>query len=149
MFKLSRKIFLNRTIIVGFILIVLIIFFGVATPKNVFISWPSISTILKVTPQFALMTIGLGLILIVGEIDLSIGSIYAFSSVIFKVRVCDTAGAGDMFGGAFTYGLLQKWNLKKIATFANAVAAFGISHTRENKYPTRSKIEKLLQEANT
>ena len=41
----------------------------------------------------------------------------------FKVEVVDTTGAGDVFHGAFAYGLLSGWELDRIAEFANAVAA--------------------------
>ncbi len=41
----------------------------------------------------------------------------------FKVKTVDTTGAGDVFHGAFIYGLLKKWSLKRIAQFANACAA--------------------------
>ncbi|KPL03641.1 MAG: hypothetical protein AMJ73_05960 [candidate division Zixibacteria bacterium SM1_73] len=41
----------------------------------------------------------------------------------FPVKVVDTTGAGDVFHGAFIYGLLEKWDLKKIARFACATAA--------------------------
>ena len=41
----------------------------------------------------------------------------------YKVDVVDTTGAGDVFHGAFIYGLLQDWPLEKTAEFANAVAA--------------------------
>jgi sulfofructose kinase len=41
----------------------------------------------------------------------------------FKIKTADTTGAGDVFHGAFVYGLLQKWNLKDIIVFASAVAA--------------------------
>ena len=41
----------------------------------------------------------------------------------FKVTVEDTTGAGDVFHGAFIYGLLQGWGLEDIARFANAAAA--------------------------
>jgi ribokinase len=46
-----------------------------------------------------------------------------FRSPGFSVRVVDTTGAGDVFHGAFIYGLLKKWDLKKTAQFANACAA--------------------------
>lgn len=39
------------------------------------------------------------------------------------VQVVDTTGAGDVFHGAFIYGLLQNWSGSAIARFANAVAA--------------------------
>lgn len=46
-----------------------------------------------------------------------------FHSLGFKVKVVDTTGAGDVFHGAFIYGLLKGWSLKKTAEFANACAA--------------------------
>jgi sulfofructose kinase len=39
------------------------------------------------------------------------------------VDVVDTTGAGDVFHGAFLYGLLQGWEARDILVFANAVAA--------------------------
>jgi sulfofructose kinase len=41
----------------------------------------------------------------------------------FRVKVVDTTGAGDVFHGAFAYGFLQGWNLKKTVEFASAVSA--------------------------
>jgi sulfofructose kinase len=46
-----------------------------------------------------------------------------FHSPGFPVEVVDTTGAGDVFHGAFIYGLLEKWDLKKTARFACATAA--------------------------
>ena len=41
----------------------------------------------------------------------------------FLVDVVDTTGAGDVFHGAFLYGLLQGWEAGDILLFANAVSA--------------------------
>jgi sulfofructose kinase len=46
-----------------------------------------------------------------------------FHSPGFPVKVVDTTGAGDVFHGAFIYGLLKRWDLKKTTKFANACAA--------------------------
>ncbi|UCG10957.1 MAG: hypothetical protein JSU72_10280 [Deltaproteobacteria bacterium] len=46
-----------------------------------------------------------------------------FHSPGFRVKVIDTTGAGDVFHGAFIYGLLKRWSLKRTARFANACAA--------------------------
>jgi ribokinase len=46
----------------------------------------------------------------------------SFHIPAFQVKVVDTTGAGDVFHGAFTYGLLKGWDARKTAEFATAVA---------------------------
>lgn len=46
-----------------------------------------------------------------------------FTIPAFEVAVMDTTGAGDVFHGAFIYGLLQDWTAVETAVFASAVAA--------------------------
>ncbi len=41
----------------------------------------------------------------------------------FPVEAVDTTGAGDVFHGAFAYGLTQGWNTERCAEFAGAAAA--------------------------
>jgi sulfofructose kinase len=41
----------------------------------------------------------------------------------FKVPVLDTTGAGDVFHGAYIVGLLQDWDLRRVALFSTAVSA--------------------------
>ncbi len=41
----------------------------------------------------------------------------------YAVHAVDTTGAGDIFHGAFLYGLSQNWPLDRMITFANAAAA--------------------------
>lgn len=41
----------------------------------------------------------------------------------FKVDVVDTTGAGDVFHGAYIFGLLKGWDLRTVATFCTAVSA--------------------------
>jgi sulfofructose kinase len=47
----------------------------------------------------------------------------SFQTPAFRVKAVDTTGAGDVFHGAYIYGLLQKWELPKVVEFASAVAA--------------------------
>ena len=42
-------------------------------------------------------------------------------------EVVDTTGSGDIFGGAFAYGLLQGYDLEKAITFANIAAGLSVS----------------------
>ena len=44
-----------------------------------------------------------------------------------KVNAVDTTGAGDIFHGAFTYGLSCGWSLENILRFANATAAISVT----------------------
>ena len=46
-----------------------------------------------------------------------------FHTPAFQVDVVDTTGAGDVFHGAYIFGLLQGWELETIAIFASAAAA--------------------------
>lgn len=46
-----------------------------------------------------------------------------FYSPAFVVNCVDTTGAGDIFHGAFCYGVLAGWPMGRILTFSNALAA--------------------------
>lgn len=64
----------------------------------------------------------------------------------FSVRSVDTTGAGDVFRGAFIYGVLGRWPMERTLRFANAAAA--ISCTRlgaMNGVPSREEVTRLGQ----
>ena len=44
-----------------------------------------------------------------------------------RSKVIDTNGAGDVFHGAFVYGILRNWPLDKTCEFANKIAALKCS----------------------
>lgn len=63
----------------------------------------------------------------------------------FVVTTVDTTGAGDVFHGAFAYGLLQEWNIDRILDFANAMAALNCMRVgARGGIATRDEAEKLM-----
>lgn len=65
----------------------------------------------------------------------------------YFVDVINGLGAGDSFGGAFCYGLLQGWDLEKILRFANVAGAI-VASRREcsTAMPTTAEVETILKE---
>ncbi|MFN2225099.1 MAG: carbohydrate kinase family protein [Anaerolineae bacterium] len=63
----------------------------------------------------------------------------------FRVDAVDTTGAGDAFHGAFLYGMLQGWDLRRVATFANAAAALNCQTLGGRRgLPGRAEVDDLL-----
>lgn len=46
-----------------------------------------------------------------------------FRQEAFRVKAVDTTGAGDVYHGAYIYGLLQEWEMFECMRFASAAAA--------------------------
>jgi sulfofructose kinase len=69
-----------------------------------------------------------------------------FYSPGFVVETVDTTGAGDVFHGAFIYGLIAGWDMERILNFSNAMAglnctAFGA----RGGISTQAEAEKLMR----
>lgn len=62
-----------------------------------------------------------------------------------RVDVINGLGAGDGFGGALCFGLLQGWNLERILRFANVAGAI-VATRREcsTAMPTTAEVEQIL-----
>lgn len=64
----------------------------------------------------------------------------------FSVVVFDTTGAGDVFHGAFIYGLLMNWDLERTTTFANAAAALSCRELSGTKgIPSLDEVMELVE----
>ncbi|MBG6214369.1 MAG: 5-dehydro-2-deoxygluconokinase [Cryobacterium sp.] len=63
----------------------------------------------------------------------------------YFVDVVNGLGAGDGFGGALCYGLLQGWPLRRVLQFANVAGAI-VASRREcsTAMPTTSEVEHIL-----
>jgi sugar/nucleoside kinase (ribokinase family) len=72
------------------------------------------------------------------------GNVKTIEVPAFRVDVKDTTGAGDVFHGAFIYGLLRKWDLEKVALFANACAAIKCTRIGPRSSPTFREVEEFL-----
>ena len=71
----------------------------------------------------------------------------SFHTPTFPVEVVDTTGAGDVFHGAFIFGLLQEWRLEKTAEFASAVAALSCTRLGGRAgIPDLKGVERFLRD---
>lgn len=63
----------------------------------------------------------------------------------YAVRCRDTTGAGDVFHGAFAFGLLQGWPTLRILEFSNAVAGLNSESVgARGGIPTQAAAEALM-----
>lgn len=59
-----------------------------------------------------------------------------------SVQAVDTTGAGDIFHGAFTYGILRKRSLSKTLKLATRAAGLSVQHVGgRNSIPTLAAVE--------
>ena len=64
----------------------------------------------------------------------------------FAVEVVNGLGAGDSFGGALCYGLLQGWDLQRILRFANIAGAIVASRLEcSTAMPTYDEVHKIME----
>lgn len=64
----------------------------------------------------------------------------------YFVNVVNGLGAGDSFGGALCYGLLQEWPLRRIFQFANVAGAI-VAGRREcsTAMPTTAEVDEIVR----
>lgn len=59
-----------------------------------------------------------------------------------EVDTLDTTGAGDIFRGAFAYGVTQGWEIEECVEYANCIAAMHCTRMgNASAIPTKSEIE--------
>jgi len=61
-----------------------------------------------------------------------------------KVKAVDTVGAGDAFMGGISYGILQGWDIKKVAEFGNACGAYKATQKGTRASGNLKNIQKYL-----
>ncbi len=66
----------------------------------------------------------------------------------FSVKVMDTTGAGDVYHGAYIYGLLQGWNMPECMRFASAVSALKCTEIGGRKgIPSLDKVKAFIKQS--
>jgi len=78
-----RNFFSNRASSVFLVFIVLFAFFSFFSPEHRFIRPENLGILMAEGSEFCIVVLGVGLLMICGEFDLSIGSILVFCSFIF------------------------------------------------------------------
>ncbi len=64
----------------------------------------------------------------------------------FLVEAVDTTGAGDVFHGAFIYGLLAGWEMPRVLDFSNALAGLNCTALgARGGIASRGEAEKLMR----
>jgi 5-dehydro-2-deoxygluconokinase len=64
----------------------------------------------------------------------------------YAVEVVNGLGAGDSFGGALCYGLIQGWDLQRILRFANIAGAIVASRLEcSTALPTYDEVSKIME----
>jgi 5-dehydro-2-deoxygluconokinase len=67
----------------------------------------------------------------------------------YFVDVVNGLGAGDSFGGAFCFGLLQGWPMERILKFANVAGAIVASRLEcSTAMPSQAEVEEILKGMN-
>ena len=79
-----------------------------------------------------------------GSVGMEDGETYILPAI--PIEAVDTTGAGDVYHGAFIYGLLQGWDLRERMRFANAAAGLKCRMLGGRAgIPERSQIQQALE----
>ena len=64
----------------------------------------------------------------------------------YSVNAYDSVGAGDLFGAAYSYGLVHKWNMPTCAKFATVFSALSLEKYKGfKKYPSIEEVSKTIE----
>jgi simple sugar transport system permease protein len=67
--------------------IITFLIFSIFTPDNIFLDPRNLASIAKLTPEIGVVALGIGILMIAGEFDLSIASIIPFCSYIYTLLI--------------------------------------------------------------
>ncbi len=95
------KIYLDRPELAGIVLLALLVALFEITSGGFFLSYENMRGVLGLLPEVALVAIGVTILMIAGEFDISVGSVFALAPMVMAVSM----GAGVPFAPAVLLGL--------------------------------------------
>ena len=107
------KIYLEKPELAGIILLIALVAFFEARSAGAFLSYQNVRGMLGLLPEVGMVTIGFAILMICGEFDLSVGSVFALMPMCIALML----NAGVPFWAAFCLGLL-------IAAFVGFINGF-------------------------
>jgi simple sugar transport system permease protein len=100
--KRALKIYLEKPELAGILLLVVLMAFFEFRSNGIFLSSQNIRGVLGLLPEVGAVTIGFAMLMICGEFDLSVGSVFA----IMPMSIALMLNAGVPFWPAFAVGVL-------------------------------------------
>jgi simple sugar transport system permease protein len=100
--KRLLKIYLDKPELAGIVMLVVLIVLFEITSNGVFLSYNNMQGVLGLLPEVALVAIGVTILMIAGEFDLSVGSAFALAPMVMAISMV----AGMPFLPAVLLGLL-------------------------------------------
>lgn len=100
--KRLLKIYLEKPELAGAVLLALLIGVFEIASNGAFLSYENVRGILGLLPEVGLVAIGVTILMIAGEFDLSVGSVFALAPMVMAVSMV----AGVPFGPAVLLGLV-------------------------------------------
>lgn len=100
--KRLLKVYLDKPELAGAVLLVLLLVVFQIASNGVLLSYNNLQGVFGLLPEVALVAIGVTILMIAGEFDLSVGSVFALSPMVMAVSMV----AGVPFAPAMLLGLL-------------------------------------------
>ena len=100
--KRALKIYLEKPELAGILLLIVLMAFFEFRSNGIFLSYQNIRGVLGLLPEVGAVTIGFAMLMICGEFDLSVGSVFA----IMPMSIALMLNAGVAFWPAFAVGVL-------------------------------------------
>jgi simple sugar transport system permease protein len=100
--KRLLKVYMEKPELVALVVLIVLVAYFTAATHGLFLNPQNIRGIMSLYPELAIMALGFGLLMISGEFDLSIGSMFGLAPMI----LCTFASNGVPFWPAFVLALI-------------------------------------------